>query len=183
MALQFTSGTAMLRLMSRWARLKASIYPRRGGVDYPSLPRSRDRGLVDGLMEEIARLDRTTEDHGVASKPANCESSRETGSCELNLSRRDDPFLWIESERDSSQRCSRASKLVPVERVPSIDAPRHESRGRGVHDGLRVGTQGSLDATSVDGRSIIKIHVGGGRHTSVSPAQVFAAHTTWEVGR
>lgn len=183
MSLRLTSGTAMLRLMSRWARLKASVYPRRGGVDCPSLPRSPDRGLVDGLMEEIVRLDRTTEDHGVASKPANCESSRETGSCELNPSQRDDPFLWIESERDSSQQCSRVSKLVPVERVPSFDAPRRESSGRGVHDGLRVGTQGTLDATSVDCRSIIKNHVGGGQQTSVSPAQVFAAHTTWEVGR
>ena len=173
----------MLRLMSRWARLKASVYPRRGGVDCPSLPRSQDRGLVDGLMEEVVRLDRTTADHGVASKPANCKSSREPGGCKLNISRRDDPLLWIESERDSSQQGSRVSKPVPVEWVPSFGAPRRESRSRGVHGGLRVGIQGTLDATSVGCWSIIKNHVGGGRQTSVSPAHVFAAHRTWEVGR
>lgn len=53
MTLHLTCGPATLRSVTRRASLKPSLNPRRGGVDFSSLPRSRDRGLVGGLMHLI----------------------------------------------------------------------------------------------------------------------------------
>lgn len=143
----------------------------------------RPTGSIQGAC---GLRNRTAENHGVTSRPANLELSREPGTSDLYPSQQDDPLLRIGSEHELEPRGHRMHTIVPVERAPLRGGFRCDGTGHGDHDGIGAGTECAVGARPAGGRFIATNHVsmlGVSIQMLVLGAQISTTLTLWEVER